>query len=115
MFFDDRDLLDKASAASNGASFDALWRGDLSGYGSASEADLALCNHLAFWTGGDPARIDSLFRQSGLMRDKWDREDYRDRTIAKALEGRTEFYTPGGVLGGATRGVPTVALCLKPP
>ena len=110
--FDDRDLLDKASAASNGASFDALWRGDLSGYGSASEADLALCNHLAFWTGGDPARIDSLFRQSGLMRDKWDREDYRDRTIAKALEGRTEFYTPGGGchLGVPLGGVPSGTL-----
>ena len=110
MSLDDRDLLDKASAASNGADFDALWRGDLSGHGSASEADLALCNHLAFWTGGDPARIDSLFRQSGLMRDKWDREDYRDRTIAKALEGRTEYYTPGGVASGAPpRGRGTVA------
>jgi putative DNA primase/helicase len=30
------------------------------------------------------------------MRDKWDREDYRRRTIVRALSGRTEFYRPGG-------------------
>ena len=97
---DDRDLLDKAFAARNGVAFASLWQGDLGGRASASEADLALCNHLAFWAGGDPARIDSLFRQSGLMREKWERKDYRDWTIDKALDGRTEYYKPG---------VPTVA------
>ncbi len=39
-------------------------------YTSQSEADLALCNFLAFWTGGDAARIDRLFRRSGLYRPK---------------------------------------------
>ncbi|HET7271441.1 MAG TPA: AAA family ATPase [Rubrobacter sp.] len=34
-----------------------------------------------------------MFRQSGLYRKKWDREDYRNRTIAEALSGKTEFYT----------------------
>ena len=62
------------------------------GYGSHSEADLALCGMLAFWTGGDATRIDSLFRQSGLYREKWDRKDYRNRTITEALSGKTEFY-----------------------
>ena len=47
---------------------------------------------LAFWTGGDASKIDSLFRQSGLHRKKWDRADYRNRTIAEALSGKTEFY-----------------------
>src|SRR4029453_9227069 len=37
--------------------------------------------------------IDRLFRCSGLHREKWDRSDYRERTIAKALEGRSEFYS----------------------
>ncbi|MBM3271540.1 MAG: DUF3987 domain-containing protein, partial [Candidatus Sericytochromatia bacterium] len=59
--------------------------------------DLALCSHLAFWTGPDPARIDRLFRQSGLMRDKWDEKrldsTYGAVTIAKALNGRTEYYS----------------------
>jgi hypothetical protein len=30
--------------------------------------------------------IDTAFRTSGLYRDKWERDDYRNRTIAKALE-----------------------------
>ena len=49
---------------------------------------------LAFWTGPDPDRIAKLFRHSGLYRRKWERKDYRERTIARALEGRTEFYEP---------------------
>jgi hypothetical protein len=64
-------------------------------YASLSEADLAFCSQVAFYTGPDPGRIDRIFRGSGRMRQKWDRTDYRDRTITKALEGRTEFYTPG--------------------
>jgi putative DNA primase/helicase len=90
----DADLLLKARSSEHGAAFWALWNGDYSAYGSQSEADLALVNYLAFWTGPDPARIDQLFRSSGLMRDKWDREDYRTRTIDKALDGRTDYYSP---------------------
>jgi hypothetical protein len=47
---------------------------------------------LAFWIGEDAARIDALFRQSGLYREKWERKDYRNRTITEALSGKTEFY-----------------------
>jgi putative DNA primase/helicase len=66
--------------------FERLWAGDTSDYGGdESRADLALCCVLARQTGNDPARIDALFRQSGLYRDKWERPDYRDRTIALAL------------------------------
>jgi len=88
----DQEIIEKATEAKNGEKFQHLWNGDKSDYGSASEADQALCSLLAFWTGPDPHRINSLFRQSGLYREKWDRADYRDRTIRKALEGRTEFY-----------------------
>jgi hypothetical protein len=88
-------ILDRARSARNGAAFEALFRGDTSAYdGDDSAADLALCAHLAFWFQGDGAAIDRLFRRSGLYREKWERADYRDRTIAKALEGRTEFYDP---------------------
>ena len=60
----------------------AVDRGEIAGYPSHSEADLALCNLLAFWTGGDPARMERLFAQSGLVRAKWrNRPDYRERTI----------------------------------
>jgi putative DNA primase/helicase len=87
-------LIQKALSASNGERFSRLWSGDTSGYGSHSEADLALCGMLAFWTGGDPIRMDLLFRASGLYREKWERADYREGTISEALDGKTEFYQP---------------------
>lgn len=90
---EDTEIIEKAHAAKDGGKFSKLWAGDWeSSYVSPSEADQALCNKLAFWVGPNPARIDALFRQSGLARDKWDREDYRDRTIEKALSLTTERY-----------------------
>jgi len=71
----------------------ALWEGSTDGHGGDdSRADLALCNLIAFFAGPDRERIDGLFRQSGLMREKWNRTDYSGWTIDKALEGRTEYY-----------------------
>jgi len=91
----DQELLHRMFAASNGGDIRRLWDGNTEGYPSHSEADAALCAHLAFWTGGDRGRVDRLFRQSGLCRDKWtERQDYRERTISKALEGMTETYEP---------------------
>jgi hypothetical protein len=91
--FSDKEVIEKASAADNGEKFRRLWGGDTSGYTSSSEADAALCALLAFWAGPDPERIDVLFRQSGLCREKWiKREDYRRKTIEHALKGKTEFY-----------------------
>lgn len=90
----DDELLKRAQNAKNGDKFRRLWIGDTSGYPSHSEADLALAGLLAFWTGGDRRRIADLFRQSDLYREKWDRDDYRERTIDEALDGRTEFYDP---------------------
>ena len=103
---DDRELLEHARSAKNGAKFEALWRGDTSGYGGDdSAADLALCGLLAFWCGIDPRRIDSLFRSSGLMRDKWDSSrgetTYGRQTIEKALRTRTEFYDWSRRLNGS--------------
>jgi hypothetical protein len=91
---DDLDLIAKmlaaktsAAAAFGGrATLPELWAGDASAYhDDASAADAALCQHLAFWTGRDCERMDRLMRMSGLMRDKWDRDDYRERTILRAV------------------------------
>lgn len=59
-----------------------------------SSADMALCSHLAFWTGKDCERIERIFDQSRLgERAKWrDREDYRRRTILKATENCKDVY-----------------------
>jgi len=96
---DDEALLAKAFNAKNGAKVQALWYGNTSAYGGdQSDADLALCSELAFWTGPDPQRIDSLFRKSALYRTKWDEkhsangETYGQMTIRKALARCTDFY-----------------------
>jgi len=98
MELDDQELLEKAMNAENGAKFRALWRGDTTGYHSQSEADLALCRLLAFWTGGDAERIERLFSQSALgQREKWQtRADYRQRTIAEAIGSLRETYNGNG-------------------
>ena len=91
--FNDAELITLARDAKNGDAFSRLWVGDTSGYDSHSEADLALASHLAFRTDRDPSRMDSLFRMSGLMRDKWDEphgeHTYGDRTITKAISTST--------------------------
>ena len=91
----DLELIAKARGAENGPKFDRLWSGQWEGhYNSQSEADIALCCILAFWLQNDTGRIDSLFRQSGLMRDKWCREDYRKRTVSVAVAKTTDTYKP---------------------
>jgi hypothetical protein len=93
---EDLELVRKASKMRGeaGEKFRRLWAGDTAGYSSPSEADLALTNYLAFFAGPDEDAIANLFAQSGLYRSKWNRDDYRHRTVQKALEGRTEFYDP---------------------
>jgi len=106
---DDAVLIDRARRAANGAKFDTLWAGDWTAYPSQSEADGALCTILAFWTDRDPARIDRLFRRSGLMRPKWDEQrgaqTYGERTIAKAMATCSETHAgrPAPVDGEAER------------
>lgn len=86
------DVLSKAMRNYN---FSSLFNGDMSSYNNDhSSADLALCNMLAFWTGKDPQKIDEFFRKSALYRDKWNRDDYRNGTIAKAIASCDEVYNP---------------------
>lgn len=90
------EILRTAANSKNGAKFKALYSGDISGYSSQSEADMALCNMLAFWTGCDAQKMDAMFRASGLMREKWDRKQsgstYGALTVQKAIAGCTEVY-----------------------
>ncbi len=97
---EDEILLEKARSAGNGEKFDQLWRGNTSGYASQSEADMALCCLLAFWTGGNRMQMDRLFRQSGLIRGKWDDvhhadgSTYGEKTLERAIAATDEFYEP---------------------
>lgn len=99
----DDDLLELAKNAENGESFTKLWNGDWQGdYSSQSEADMALCCKLAFWSGKDKEQMDRLFRQSGLFREKWDTRHhasgatYGEETLAKACELTEDVYASGG-------------------
>jgi hypothetical protein len=77
--FDDEELLRRAARFSNGDKFRRLWDGNTSDYdGDHSRADAALCCMIAFLVGKDAARVDRLFRRSGLMREKWDVVHYGD-------------------------------------
>jgi hypothetical protein len=92
--------LDEAFTSKHGKKIKKLFDGDTSGYPSPSEADQALCNHLAFWLDRDPAKIDRAFRCSFLFRDKWDENRYGDgttygqMTIRKAVKLTTDAHRP---------------------
>jgi hypothetical protein len=58
-----------------------------------SSADAALFQHLAFWTGCDAERMKRLAAGSALRRDKWDREDYIERTVANARRMQRDVLT----------------------
>ena len=96
----DDEIVDRAMRAANGEKFARLWAGDTSDHADGdnegrSEADLALCSILAFWAGPDERRVDRLFRESSLYRQKWERADYRALTLAVALD-REEFWNGEG-------------------
>lgn len=67
--------------------FKALMAGDMSAYNdNHSSADFALCILLAKRHNCNAFKIDDEFRKSGLYRDKWERDDYRESTITKAIK-----------------------------
>lgn len=89
----------KMFSSKKGEEIRSLYDGNLSGYGDDhSRADQALANHLAYWTNGDAQRMDAMFRQSGLMREKWDQrrgdQTYGEITIAEALRDFRPYIPP---------------------
>ena len=89
----------------NGASFADLWNRNVEVLARAyptstpgeefdgSAADIAMFNHLAFYTGKDAARMDRLFRRSALVRPKYtDRVDYQQWTISNAIGITKKVY-----------------------
>ena len=94
---DDTTLITKAQRSKSGQQFSLLMQGTWTGqYPSQSEADLAFCNLLAFWTGKNALQMDRIFRISGLMRDKWDKKrgqiTYGEITINRAIENCQVVY-----------------------
>ena len=99
----DNEILHRVRAAKNGPKFAALFdHGNLGAYESDSQADLAPCALLTFWT-RDAAQLERPVTRSALgTRDKWQkRADYRALTIAHALSNAGEQYS-GATIGGHT-------------
>jgi|GEM_PF-2062282 hypothetical protein len=66
--------------------FKKLMVGDISAYNDDhSTADFALCILLAKKYACNAFKVDSEFRNSGLYREKWERDDYRENTITRAI------------------------------
>ena len=93
-------IISKIAKSKDGDKFNKLFSGQWQGdYPSQSEADFALCNKLAFWTGKEAAKMDTLFRQSGLFRPKWDEKHFGDgRTygqsvVEKAINDCVDSYS----------------------
>jgi len=86
-----------ASVSKQGRMFSDLYNGNWELYfTSQSEADMSFCNMLAFWCGRDETLMDSIFRSSGLMRDKWGRKQsgstYGIITVSKASKDCRSIY-----------------------
>ncbi|USY31717.1 phage/plasmid primase, P4 family [Bacillus velezensis] len=85
-----KEIWERMFNSKNGKSIQDLFNGHLIN-GDHSSTDMALCNHLAFWTDKDTAKMDSMFRESDLFREKWDRQHsadgatYGEMTIAAAI------------------------------
>lgn len=113
---DDDELIRKALAssarnaaavfgASGSPGFADLWNANVDvlaawkpGEGSKpfgqSEADQALANALAFWTGKNCDRMERLMRRSALAREKWDQHrTYLANTITQACAFVHQVYT----------------------
>lgn len=64
---------------------------DTTGKPDESSADYYFCASIAFYT-SDPAQIYAIVLKSRIMREKWNRMDYADRTIRNVLGTTTRRY-----------------------
>lgn len=104
---DDEWILERAQKMRlNGQKFARLWAGNASDYTRQdgtidhSRADQALLGMLAYWTGRDQARMEALFRRSGLYRaDRWEQqarggETYGQGSVRLACANCRNTYDP---------------------
>lgn len=91
------EILKKMFASKNGEKMRRLYEGNITEYhNDASNADFNLCLSLAFWSNRDRRMMEEIWLQSPLgNREKTqDRQDYRDRTLDRAIEYTTDVYKP---------------------
>lgn len=92
---DDNALIDKIRNSKVGQEFDALMRGE-NLCNDHSVSDFKLCNMLAFFSGGDAAQVERIFRSSGLYRPQKG-DAYARRTAEKACATLSKRYDPSAL------------------
>lgn len=91
------ELWERMFDSKSGAAIKDLFQGMLIN-GDHSSTDMALCNHLAFWTDKDAAKMDSMFRESSLLREKWDKPHSSDgRTYGEMTIDTAILSTPSTI------------------
>ncbi|MGE6551282.1 phage/plasmid primase, P4 family [Bacillus mycoides] len=91
------ELWERMFDSKSGAAIKDLFQGILIN-GDHSSTDMALCNHLAFWTDKDAAKMDSMFRESSLLREKWDKPHSSDgRTYGQMTIDTAILSTPSTI------------------
>ena len=92
----DSEVLQRAFRSKSGNKIAQLYRGEISGYPSHSNADMAFLDYLVFYT-RDEHQLDSIMRSSGLYREKWDEprgdSTYGRITIERALGHVSAVYS----------------------
>ena len=93
------DIIKRAEESKIGTRFAMFMKGGWEQfYNSHSEADMAFANDLAFWTGRDFHKMDTIFRNSSLMRDKYDEKrgatTYGISLLNKAISEAVNIYNP---------------------
>lgn len=97
---DDATILRVMQRSRSGDKITQLWSGQWQtlNYPSQSEAELALASYLMFFCANDLATADRLFRQSGLLREKWDERrgviTYGQKTLIKATSPEIMDWKP---------------------
>lgn len=91
----DMELIRKIRQSKQAHKFNELYEGSTNSYPSPSNADFAFIRLLVFWT-QDKNQIDSIFRTSGLFREKWDKKigdsTYGEITIDNAMNTYSKTY-----------------------
>lgn len=95
----EKEVVEAALKSKNGMRFKLFMEGGWEQfYTSQSEADMAFANDLAFWSNRNYAVMDNIYRDSSMMRDKWDNKHgpttYGELTLTKAIVECTNAFNP---------------------
>lgn len=98
-YLTDEQVMEHARASASGERFMDYYSGNWQKYfDNQSDADMGFLSMLSFWCGCDEEQMDRIFRSSGMMRPKWDRQQagttYGAISIRNAVSTCKQIYLP---------------------